>query len=133
MKVTKSNLHYVARLLRKYLMNGFNTQTFYPEAKKFNSVLRHFNIENNRIEFLYKIERSNVCNFQQGIVEIEDYYIRIHNNNFSTDYWDEDLDNYRAMLVYVGDEIKFNKGLITIRQEFVTHDAKCIEKITFNN
>ena len=131
MKVTKSNLHYVARLLSKYLTNGFNTQTFYPESKKFNSVLRHFNIENNWAEFIYKIERSNVCNFQQGIVEIEDHYIRIHNNNFSTDYWNEDLDNYRAMLVYVGDEIKFNKGLITIRQKFVTNDAKCIEKITF--
>ena len=131
MKVTKSNLHYIARLLRKYLTNGFNTQTFYPEAKKFNSVLMHFNIENNWSEFLYKIERSNVCNFKQGIVEIEDYYIRIHNNDFSTDYWDEDFDNYCAILVYVGDEIKFNKGLITIRQKNVTNDAKSIEKITF--
>ena len=133
MKVTKSNLHYVAKLLRKCLTNGFNVQTFYPEGKKFNSVLRHFNIENNWVEFLYKIERSYVCNFQQGIVEVEDHYIRIHNNDFSTNYWDEDLDNYRVMIVYVGDEIKFNKGLITVRQKFITHDAKCIEKITFNN
>lgn len=130
MKVTKSNLHYVAKLLRKCLTNGFNVQTFYPEAKKFNSILKHFNIENDWKNFLYKIEQSNICNFEQGVIEIEDTYIRIHNNLKSNAYFE---DNYRAMLVYVGDEIKFNKGLITIRQKFVTHDAKCIEKITFNN
>lgn len=129
MKVTKSNLHYVAKLLCKCLTNGFNVQTFYPEAKKFNSVLRHFNIENNWKDFLYKIEQSNVCNFEQGVIEIEDTYIRIHNNLKSNAYFE---DNYSAMLVQIGDDIKFNKGLITIRCPFILHNARCIEKITFN-
>lgn len=131
MKVTQSNLHYVSYLLHKVLSNGFNIQTFYPEAKRFNSVLKYFKIEDKKEDFFYKVEKSNICNFQQGVVEIEDTYIRIHNNNFSTNYWDDSIDNYCAMLVHIGDEIKFNKGLIIIRQKFVLHDAKCIQKIKF--
>ena len=129
MKVTQANLHYIAHLLSKCITNGFNIQTFYPEAKKQNSILKHFKIEYNFNDFLYKIEESDVAYFQQGIIEIEDIYIRIHNNlQSSNNYWE---DNYRATLIHIGDEIKFNRGLITIRCPFVIHDAKCIQKITF--
>jgi predicted RNA-binding protein associated with RNAse of E/G family len=129
MKVTESNLHYIVHLLSKCITNGFNIQTFYPEAKKQNSILKHFKIEYNFNDFLYQIEESNVAYFQQGIIEIEDTYIRIHNNlQSSTNFWE---DNHKAMLINIGDEIKFNRGLITIRCPFVIHDAKCIQKITY--
>ena len=133
MKITKANLSYVAHLLRKNISNGFTSQAFYPEAKRFNSILKYFNINNNFEDFLYKIEQSNICEFEKGIIEIEDTYIRIHNGVYSNndyEFWD---DPYKATIVEIGDEIKFNKGLITIRQKFITHDAKCIEKITFNS
>ena len=133
MKITKANLSYVAHLLRKNISNGFTSQAFYPEAKRFNSILKYFNINNNFEDFLYKIEESNICEFEKGIIEIEDTYIRIHNGVYSNndyEFWD---DPYKATIVEIGDEIKFNKGLITIRQKFPIHDAKCIEKFTFNS
>lgn len=58
-----------------------------------------------------------------------DKYIRIHNNGND---WDWDYYNsYKAFCIHVGDEITFNKGLITIRSPYVIHDAKCIIKIKY--
>lgn len=133
MKITKANLSYVAHLLRKNISNGFTSQAFYPEAKRFNSILKHFKIKEDWKDFLYKVEQSIECSFEKGIIEVESDYIRIHNeiySNFNSDFFD---DPHKATLIHVGDEITFNKGLITIRQKFVTHDAKCIEKFTFNS
>ena len=131
MKVTQSNLHYVAYLLRNVLSDGFIIQSFYPEAKRFNSILKHFKIKEDWKDFLYKIEQSIECSFEKGIIEIESDYIRIHNgiySNSDSDFFD---DPYKVTLIHVGDEITFNKGLIKIRASFVLHDAKCIDKITY--
>lgn len=132
MKITASNLSYVAHLLRKNLSNGFKSQTFYPEAKRFNSILKHFNINNNFKDFLYKIEQSTICEFEKGIIEVEDTYIRIHNGIYGNESQYEN-DPYKATIIEIGDEITFNKGIIKVRQKFPIHNAKCIEKITFNS
>ena len=130
MRITKANLFYVAHLLRKNISNGFKSQVFYPEAKRFNTPLKYFNIPNNEFNFLYKIEKSNPYHFEKGVIEVEDTYIRIHNGlyNNESEWWNNP---YKATLIEIGDEIIFNKGLIKIRQKFVIHDAKCIKKFTF--
>jgi predicted RNA-binding protein associated with RNAse of E/G family len=122
MKVTQANLHYIAHLLSKCITNGFNIQNFYPEAKKQNSVLKHFKIEYNFNDFLYRIEESNIAYFGEGNIEIEDNYIRIYGLR----------PDCRVVIIKIDDEIKFNRGLIRIRSPFIIRDAKCIQKITFD-
>lgn len=126
MKITNSNIAYVAYLLRKTISNGFTIQYFYPEAKKKNSILKHFNVENY---FLYSIDESNVAEFQNVSIELDELvdfgkFIRIHNNGGYSR-------NTKATIIKIGDEIKFNKNLITLRAEFMMHDAKCIKKIRY--
>lgn len=126
MKITNSNIAYVAYLLRKTISNGFTIQNFYPEAKKKNSILKYFNIENY---YLYSIDESNVAEFQNVSIELDELeshgkFIKIHNNA-------EYARDAKATIISVGDEIKFNKNLITLRAEFMMHDAKCIKKIRY--
>lgn len=140
MKVTESNIHFVAYLLKKYISNGFTEQTFYPASKKANSVLKHFNIEYHWLDFMYKVEESVKSVFNKGVVEIDNFfsqyhYIRIHNNgekvsNFYDLDFDDD-DNFKAMVIHCGDEIKFNKGRITIKKEAPLHKDKVLSVITY--
>ena len=132
MKVTNSNIAYVAHLLKKSISNGFTHQRFYPEAKKRNLILNHFNIKNIGYE-LYSIEESNLSTFDNVSIEQDqtgsDKYIRIHNNGTDSG-WDY-YDSYKAFCIYIGDEITFNKNLIVIRCPFVIHNAKSIVKIKY--
>jgi hypothetical protein len=140
MIVSESNIHFVAHLLKKYISNGFTEQTFYPSSKKANSVLRYFNIEDDWKDVLYEVEKSLKSHFSRGFIEIDNFfseynYIRIHNDGKRIyDFYDLDLiDNngYMAMVIRCGDEIKFNKGRITIRQKLSIKNDKVLNVITY--
>ena len=139
MKVTKSNIHFVAHLLKKCLTNGFVIQTYYPTAKKQNSILKHFNIENNWSDFLYRIENSDKANFRKAVIEIDNKhhrynYIRIHNDGeTSSDFMDYDFNDnsYMAMIIHIGDKITFNKGRIVICKKHFLSNENILEIINY--
>lgn len=138
MKITEQNISYIAHLLKKTISNGFVEQTFYPSSKKFNSVLKHFNVEDNWRDFLYKVEESNKSHFIKGIVEIDNFfneykYIRIHNNGErNSSFFDMDFDDgYMAMVIHCGNEISFNKNRIVIKQKHPLGEEKVFSIINY--
>lgn len=126
MKVTKDNIALVAHRL-KVLSNGFIEQTFYPPAKKVNAVCKKLGITDGCIT---RIEQSAISHFDTVIITLETNFcgfppfIRIHNNIQDDRY-------YMAMIIEVGDEITFNKGLIIIKDTNIIIDEKCICKIKY--
>lgn len=130
MKINKQNIHTVFYRLNNALNNkNFTNQRFYHQAKRRNSLRKHYNLPDEDYLSCYEVEESALSIWSnKNTFELE--------TNFITRTPDEPFirvidDMNRGFLINAGDEIKFNQNRITIRTWHPTKKEKCTMLITY--
>ena len=128
--VTKENLKTIAGYFNKFKDKkyGLVSQYFYPPAKKLNSNLNNIGIK-NKTKFIKNsllIQKSIKAFFEDFIIDIENEFIRIHNN--------KNHNSYMAFIINIGDKITIKNNRIFIKSKNIIFDKHIdIHKIEFIN